>query len=174
MRPVTDIQLTPPLLPILSPSLLLPEWNSSTVDSLPSPIFPSDIASIAYPQKADLINECIYGSNVIRRMRALRVMEECVLLSNNIPFLTFDLILSVISQLVADRQWLICLAESCSLNKTLFVEQQTELDMFSIIQWKPVIRTPDIRNIPVIRTSSLETFLYVPLLILPFIRTYRL
>ena len=30
------------------------------------------------------------------------------------------------------------------------------------------------KNIPVIRTSSLETFLYVPLLILPSIRTYRL
>ena len=127
MQPVTDIQLTPPLLPILSASLPLPAWNSQTLDNIPSLIFHTDIPRITDAQKVNLINECIYSNDVIRRMRTMRVIEECVLLSNHDTFLSFDLIFSVISQIVADKEWLNSLVQSCSLNRSLFVEQHTEL-----------------------------------------------
>ena len=142
MRPVTDIQLTPPLLTILSPSLPLPEWNSHTLDSIPHPIFLTDIPSITCVHRVNLIYESIYCSNVIRRMRALRVTEECILLSNHNTFLTFDLIISVISQIVFDKQWLRSLAESNSLSSSLLVGQHSGLVHIRL----SLVRTRFIRN----------------------------
>ncbi|KAI6660107.1 hypothetical protein LOD99_10580 [Oopsacas minuta] len=130
MRPVTDIQLTPPLLSLLSPTNPLPSWDPSTLDMIPTPIFHIYLPDITDVHKINLVNEIIYAHDHIRRIRALRVIKQCVLLSKQQAFITFDTLIRVISHLMADREWLLSLAESCCLNFSIIslLQQHNESD----------------------------------------------
>ena len=119
MRPMTSIELTPPLLSILSPTIPVPSLDPRALDITPSLVFLSDLPAVTDLHKLNLLNEVIYDTNSITRMRAIRVIEQFVTISKKETFLTFDLFIRVISLLIADRKWLLSLAESCSLNESI-------------------------------------------------------
>ena len=128
MRPMTSIELTPPLLSILSPTIHIPSLDPHTLDLTPSLVFLSDLTTVTDTHRRNLLNEVIYDNNSVTRMRAMRVIEQYITISKEETFLTFDLFIRVILLLVTDRKWLLSLAESCSLNdRILFLIQQNGL-----------------------------------------------
>ena len=132
MRPMTSIELAPPLLPILSPTISLPSLDPHTLDQTPSLIFLADLPAVTDIHKLNLLNEVIYDTNSVTRMRAIRVIEQYITLSKQDTFLTFNLFIRLISRLMADRKWLLSLAESCTLHDSILslIQQQNLVDIY--------------------------------------------
>ena len=131
MRPMTSIELSPPLLPILSPTISIPSLDPHTLDQTPSLIFLADLPAVTDIHKLNLLNEVIYDTNSVTRMRAIRVIEQYITLSKQDTFLTFDLFIRVISRLMADRKWLLSLAESCTLHDSIL----SLIQQNGLVQW---------------------------------------
>ena len=131
---MTSIELAPP---ILSPTISIPSLDPHALDQTPTLIFLADLPAVTDIHKLNLLNEVIYDTNSVTRMRAIRVIEQYITLSKQDTFLTFDLFIRVISRLMADRKWLLCLAESCTLHDSIL----SLIQQNGLVQWIYKLRT---------------------------------